>query len=127
MKALLDSSAWIELLVSGPNSATFAGPARAAAGVVVPVICLHETFRFVSANFGDQVAEDFNRSLMGKEVLPLSAELALEAARLGRKHGLALADSVVYASALHSGAELWTQDADFKGLAHVHYHPKKKA
>jgi predicted nucleic acid-binding protein len=53
-------------------------------------------------------------------VIPLDATLALEAAR----YPLALADSIIYATAITHGATLWTQDEHFKDLAMVRYFPK---
>jgi hypothetical protein len=35
-----------------------------------------------------------------------------------------LVDSLIYATARHHDAELWTQDAHFEGLAGVRYFPK---
>jgi len=42
--------------------------------------------------------------------------LALEAADISLVHGLAMADSLVYATARRFGATLVTGDADFDGL-----------
>lgn len=51
----------------------------------------------------------------------LGAATALNAARLSVKLGLPLADSVILATAREYGAQLWTQDADFEGIAGVRY------
>jgi predicted nucleic acid-binding protein len=40
---------------------------------------------------------------------------------LGLRHKLPLADSIVYATAQAVGALVWTQDADFDGLAGVKF------
>ena len=45
---------------------------------------------------------------------------------MGRRHHLALADSIVYATAQMHGAKLWTQDAAFKDLDGVHFVAKKR-
>jgi predicted nucleic acid-binding protein len=42
--------------------------------------------------------------------------LALEAADISLEHGLAMADSLVYATARRHRAKLVTGDADFEGL-----------
>ena len=47
-----------------------------------------------------------------------------ERAPLQAGNGLAMADSLTYATAQNAGAELWTQDAHFDGLAGVRYFPK---
>ena len=42
--------------------------------------------------------------------------LALEAADLALAHGLGMADSIIYATAMRQNATLVTSDADFSGL-----------
>jgi predicted nucleic acid-binding protein len=46
----------------------------------------------------------------------LDTSLALEAADVSLEHGLAMADSIVYATARRHGAKVVTGDADFDGL-----------
>jgi predicted nucleic acid-binding protein len=58
-------------------------------------------------------------------VVDLDADIAVEAARLGLRHKLPLANSVILATARARGALLWTQDADFKGLENVEYFPRR--
>ena len=59
-------------------------------------------------------------------VAPVSPEIATLAAKLGVRHKLAMADALIYATALNYHAPLWTQNADFKGLPNVRYFPKPK-
>ena len=47
--------------------------------------------------------------------------------QIGSDTKLALADSVVLATARQSEATLWTQDADFEGLPDVKFRAKKSA
>jgi predicted nucleic acid-binding protein len=54
-------------------------------------------------------------------VVDLDALLSLEAARLSLEYKLPLADSVILATARANKAVLWTQDADFDGLAGVKF------
>ena len=49
-------------------------------------------------------------------IAPVDEPLALEAADLSLTHGLAMADSLVYATARRFGAKLVTGDLDFDGL-----------
>ena len=49
-------------------------------------------------------------------IAPVDEPLALEAADLSLAHGLAMADSLVYATARRYEATLVTGDADFQGL-----------
>jgi len=58
------------------------------------------------------------------EVIPLDSGLAVDAASYGMEYKLPLADSIIYTTAQKSGAVLWTQDADFKGLKGVKFYPR---
>jgi toxin FitB len=54
-------------------------------------------------------------------VANLDAELALDAAKTSFETKLPMADSVILATARACQATLWTQDADFEGMAGVSY------
>jgi predicted nucleic acid-binding protein len=60
-------------------------------------------------------------------IVELDSALALIAARIGTDTKLALADSVVLATARQADATLWTQDADFEGLPDVKFRAKKSS
>ena len=49
-------------------------------------------------------------------IVPVDASIALEAADVSLERDLAMADSIVYATARRYGARLVTADADFEGL-----------
>jgi hypothetical protein len=59
-------------------------------------------------------------------VIPLDAELAINAATYGLSYKLPLADSIIFATARKYAATIWTQDRDFKGLSKVRFYPKAK-
>jgi predicted nucleic acid-binding protein len=54
-------------------------------------------------------------------VTPLDTTLALKAAEVASAHALAMADAIIYATALESGADLLTCDAHFADLPGVVY------
>jgi predicted nucleic acid-binding protein len=56
----------------------------------------------------------------GREV-ELNRNIAIEAAQISRELKLALADSIILATARAHNATLWTQDEHFKGLEGVKY------
>jgi predicted nucleic acid-binding protein len=58
-------------------------------------------------------------------VVDLDGATALEAARLSIQHAIAMADSVMLATAQRHRATLWTQDADFDGLPGARYYAKR--
>ena len=57
-------------------------------------------------------------------VIGLNSQLAILAAKLGKQHKLPMADSIIYATAIMYGAEIYTQDRHFENLTHVHYFVK---
>lgn len=59
-------------------------------------------------------------------VIPPDTAISIAAANLSMRHKIAMADSLIYATALASKATLWAQNDDFKGLTHVKYFPKTK-
>ena len=60
----------------------------------------------------------------GREV-ELDRNIAIEAAQISRKRKLAMADSIILATAQAHNAALWTQDEHFKGMEDVKYIVKK--
>jgi predicted nucleic acid-binding protein len=124
---LLDSSAWIECLVDGPNTRHFAPILRKLPDLIVPTITILEVRRVVLRQRSISEADSVTRGMQTGEVIDLDAILAIEAADLASKHRLPLADSIIYATALSHEAALWTQDEDFEGLPNVRYFPKMKA
>ena len=58
-------------------------------------------------------------------VRTLDTRIALSAADLSARYKLAMADAIVYATALAVGGKLLTSDAHFKGLPEVVYWQKK--
>jgi predicted nucleic acid-binding protein len=63
----------------------------------------------------------FAGRLNATQVIPLTQSIALLAADLSLRHGLAMADAIVYATAQDQGAEVVTGDADLKDLPGVIY------
>lgn len=121
---IVDSSAWLTYLADEPAAADFAAAIEDTAHLVVPTICLLEVFKVVARVRGEREAIATVAVMQQGTVVDLDADLALSAARLGSRHRLPLADSVIYATALRVGGTLWTQDDDFQGLPQVRYVPK---
>ena len=118
---LVDSSAWLEYLADAPNTGAFAGAIEATAQLVVPTLVMTEVARRLDAQGRRRVIPQVVAHMRLGRIIPLDETLALAAAMIGRQHTLALADSIVYATALAFDAIVWTQDADFKDLARVEY------
>jgi len=123
---VVDSSAWLEYFVDGPNASKFAGAIENVEELVVPSICILEVFKRVLQQRDEQAALQAVALMQQAAVENLDATLALSAARLGLDEELPLADGVVLAVARKHSATLWTQDSDFDGIAGVKYFAKKK-
>ena len=124
---VVDSSAWLEYFADGPNATFFAPAIERADALVVPSIVLLEVFKRLYQQVGEHAALTAVAQMQQGRVVDLDAPLALTAAQLGVQHRLPLADSVVYATARHHDADVWTQDADFDGKPRVKYRAKRTA
>jgi predicted nucleic acid-binding protein len=73
-------------------------------------------YKVVRRDLSEERAIEAVAAMHRAEVVVLDESLAIEAADLSLAHGLAMADAVVYATALRHGATLVTGDSDFDGL-----------
>jgi predicted nucleic acid-binding protein len=122
---LVDSSAWLEYFADGPNAASFAKPIAASRSLLVPSLALFEVFKRVTQQRGEDEALRAIAVMEQGKVVDLDRATSLEAARLSIEHGIAMADSVMLATAYRHRATLWTQDSDFEGLPGTRYFAKR--
>ncbi len=124
MRVLLDTSGWIELL-AGTERAGLFEPALKADRLLVPAIVRYEVGRYLLAH-SDESRRTLALQALGKfEQIPLNSPIADQAAILGARHKLAMADALIYAVACLHEAELWTQDRHFENLPDVCFFEKK--
>jgi predicted nucleic acid-binding protein len=119
-RLVLDSSCWLEYLADTPRADLFAPAVEAPERLVVPVLTVYEVVKKLMRESGDEAATAALALMQQSEVVEIGLPLAMDAAL----NGLPLANSLIYATARHHDAELWTQDAHFEGLAGVRYFPK---
>jgi toxin FitB len=122
---VVDSSAWLEYFADGPNAATFAKPIEATRSLLVPTLSIFEVFKRIAQQRGDDEALRAVAVMEQGRVVDLDRATALAAARLSIDHSIAMADSIMLATAKRNGAILWTQDADFEGLPGARYFAKR--
>lgn len=122
---VVDSSGWLEYLADAPNADFFAPAIQRTRSLLVPSICLLEVFKRVHQQRGEGAALQAVALMEQGSVIDLNESIALSAAKFGIEYGLPLADSVVFATARHHGARVWTQDSDFEGLPDVRFTPKR--
>ena len=119
---VLDSSAWIEYILDGPNAAHYARTLKAPPDkIIVPSVCIFEVYRSIERIVSVKEALAVTMSMQLFHVDPLSTIRAREAAAISRLHSLSTADAIIYATTLAHEAELVTQDADFMKLPQVRY------
>ena len=123
---VVDSSAWLEYLSDGPNASEFARVIEDVGRLMVPALVITEVARRLDSQGRRRIIPRVVGHMRQGHIVPLDEHLALHAATVGRLHRLALADSIVYATALVSSAVVWTQDRDFKDLPHVEYRPHQR-
>ena len=124
---VIDSSGWLEYLADAPNANAFAPLIEDAANVIVPSIVLFEVGRRTWQQRGAATAEETLALLRNHRVVPLDAEIAGLAVAAGIRHKLAMADSIILATAEALGATVWSQDRDFEGIPGVRFLPKPDA
>ena len=118
---IVDSSGWLEYFADGENASFFAPAIEDTAHLIVPTICLYEVFKRLTAQRGESVALVHIGDMHQGQIAELTASIALQAAKMSTELKIAMADSVILATARAYHATLWTQDADFEGIEGVKY------
>mgnify|MGYP000200426342 FL=1 len=123
---LVDSSGWLEYFADGLNSKFFATPLKKIDELVVPTISIYEVFKSVFRQRGESAGLQAVALMKQGQVIDLTINISMMAAKLSLTHNIPMADSIILATGHLHQATVWTQDADFKGLKGVEYIRKKK-
>ena len=121
MKILLDSSGWIEFFTGGPRADRYATYLAPQYRLITPTVVLYEVYKKIKRERGEETALLLAGRLNATQVVPLTESIAFLAADVSLRHGLAMADAIVYATAKDQDAEVVTGDADLKNLPGVVY------
>jgi toxin FitB len=121
VKVLLDSIGWIEFFTGGPLADRYATYVTPRYAIVTPTIVLNEVYKKIKRERGEETALLFAARLHATEVVQLTESIAYVAADASLRHGLAMADAIVYATGRDQNAEVVTSDADLKDLPGVVY------
>src|ERR1700688_1020749 len=113
---LVDSSGWIGFLGEGPLADRFAPYFEREERLIIPAIVLHEVYKKLLFVQGSTAADRFLSAALRARVVPIDERLALLAARISLDRRLAMADAMIYATAVVAGAHLVTSDSHFQGL-----------
>lgn len=118
---VVDSSGWLEYFGDGPNANFFAEAVESVDQLIVPAICLYEVFKRLLQQRSEMEALEAVASMQQGRIVALDATLAIRSAKLSLDLKLPMADSVILATAQAYQAVIWTQDADFQGIAGVRF------
>lgn len=121
---VIDSSAWLEYFADGANARHFVEAITEIEQLLVPSITLFEVFKRVLQQRDENMALQAVALMRQGRVIDLDRNLALFAAKLSHELRLPMADSIILATTRRHKALLWTQDADFEGMADVRYFSK---
>lgn len=118
---VVDSSGWLEYFADGSNAGFFARAIQDPAELIVPPLSIYEVFKRVLQQRDESEALRAIAVMLQATVVDLTPAIALSAARISVEKRLPMADSVILATARAHDAVLWSQDADFEGMAGVRY------
>jgi predicted nucleic acid-binding protein len=121
VKVLLDSNGWIEFFTGGPLADRYAAYFAPRFQLITPTIVLYEVYKKIKRERDEETALLFAARLSATQVVQLTESIAFLAADVSLRHGLAMADAMVYATAQDQEAEVVTGDADLKDLPRVVY------
>lgn len=113
---VIDTSVWIEVLVSGKKSKSCKREIDEAKEIIVPTLVVFEIYKKIKYKFTEEAALEAVAMLSQYTVEDFNREIAMVAADLSLEHKIAMADSIVLAHAHHKNMELLTLDNDFRGI-----------
>lgn len=118
---VVDSSGWLAYFSGGANADFFAPAIEDFENLLVPAICMYEVFkRFLILHNEDEALKVVGIMSTGN-VSQLTREISIDAALISKENQLAMADSIILATAKAYGAMLWTQAKDFSEFEGVQY------
>ena len=118
---LVDSSGWIEFFTDGPRADTYASHLKHPQHLVTPTVVLYEVYKILKRQRSEEEALAAVAQMGKTRIVPLTDSIALTAADLSLTRQLAMADAIIYATALTERVPLLTSDADLQHLPGVQY------
>jgi toxin FitB len=118
---VVDTSAWLEWLSDSTLGRKVGLELPSTEAWIVPTIVQYELARCLTREVSEDAADDTIAFSTECVVTSLSTRLAVQAAEIAKNHALAMADAIIYATAVAMGADLLTCDAHFANLPRVVY------
>ena len=121
---VVDTSGWLEYFEGGKNSGQFSKPIKEINKLIVPTINIYELSKVILRESDENHLLQVLAAIQKGRIIDLTSSISTAAAKISLKYKLPMADSIIYATANHFDATVWTQDIDFKDLPDVNYIPK---
>jgi predicted nucleic acid-binding protein len=118
---VIDSSLWIEFFIGTDYGLQFIQLLENEEDILVPTIVITEVYKKFLNDSTNEIANSILRKLSTIQNISLDLKLSAFSATLGKEYKLPLADSIIYATAIHNNAILYTLDMHFEGLKNVEY------
>ncbi|MFQ6136491.1 MAG: type II toxin-antitoxin system VapC family toxin [Candidatus Hydrothermarchaeales archaeon] len=122
MSVLIDSFGWIEYFGEGALVEKYARYIEKAnrEEYCTPSIVLYEVYKKIKREISEEKAlEAYAYIVAYTSIVPLTEDLAVEAAEISLGRGLSMADAMIKATAQKYNAKIITGDEHFKGLKDV--------
>lgn len=115
---VIDSSGWLEYFTGGARAKAFLRHIRSHKPIWTPSLVIYEVYKRIRREKSDAEALLAITQIEGqsKAIVPLDENLALFAADVSLRWKLAMADAIIYATALMKDSVVVTSDAHFEGL-----------
>ena len=119
----IDSFGWIERFTKGPRARQYKQIIESAESkeIVTSVVVLYEVYKKIKKMKGEEEALLAVAVLSQTTIVPIDQSISLEAADYSLELGLHFSDALVYATARHWKARLYTSDEDLRELKDVFF------
>jgi toxin FitB len=117
----IDSYGWIERFTNGPKASQYNQVIESTEpkNIVTSMVVLYEVYKKIKKLKGEEEALLATAALSQTTIVPIDQTIALEAADYSLENNLHFSDALVYATARHWKAKLYTSDSDLGALNSV--------
>jgi predicted nucleic acid-binding protein len=117
----IDSSGWIERFTKGPKASQYKQVIEATKPkeIITSVVVLYEVYKKIKKLKSEEEALLAVAALSQTTIVPIDQTISLEAADYSLEYNLHFSDALVYATARHFKAKLYTSNADLRPLKTV--------
>ena len=117
----IDSFGWIERFTKGPKAPQYKQVIESTKPkeIITSVVVLYEVYKKIKKLKGEEEALLAVAALSQTTIVSLDQTISLEAADFSLEHNLHFSDAIVYATARHWKAKLYTSDTDLRPLKMV--------